>query len=106
MQRKIAKKKAWRPKCAAPRLVYDSTLFFETFMHVRVYVGTTYDQIYSMKEKKKKKPPEVRSRDGYMYNMCAKLQGLSLKNGADIRAFVRKTSAFYVVACTVCNYLV
>ena len=29
--------------------VYDSALFFETFMHV--YVRTTYDQIYSAKKK-------------------------------------------------------
>ena len=27
--------KAWRPKCASPRLVYDFALF-ETFMHVHV----------------------------------------------------------------------
>ena len=49
--------------CAAPRLVYDSALFFETCMHV--YVRTTYDQIHSAKIKKH--PPEVRSRDGHTY---------------------------------------
>ena len=35
MQRKPAKKEAWRPKCAAPRLVYDSALFFETSIPTR-----------------------------------------------------------------------
>ena len=36
-------------KCAAPRLVYCSALFFETCMHV--YVRTTYYQKYSAKIK-------------------------------------------------------
>ena len=45
MQRNTAKKEAWRPRCAAHRLVYDSEFFLETFMHV--YVRTTYDQIHS-----------------------------------------------------------
>ena len=51
MQRKAAKKDAWRPKCAAPRLVYDSALFFETFVYV--CVRTTYEQMYSEKKKQK-----------------------------------------------------
>ena len=34
MQRKTAKNEAWRPKCAAPKLVYDTALFFETLMSV------------------------------------------------------------------------
>ena len=55
-----AKKKAWRQKCAAPRLVYDSALFFETCMYVNVRI--TYDQVYLTK--KKKIPPHVRSLDG------------------------------------------
>ena len=38
MQRKTAKNEAWRQKCAAPKLVYDSALFFETCMHVYVFV--------------------------------------------------------------------
>ena len=46
MQRKTAKKEAWRPKCAAPRLVDDSALFLETSMHV--YVRTTYYQVLMM----------------------------------------------------------
>ena len=46
---KRAMKTAEWPKCAAPRLVYDSALFYETCM--RVYVRTTYDQIYSAKIK-------------------------------------------------------
>ena len=54
MQRKTAKKEAWRPQCAVPRLVYDSALFFETFIHV--YVRATYDQVY-WAEKKKETPP-------------------------------------------------
>ena len=41
-------KEEWRPKCAAPRMVYGSTLSFETFMNV--YVRTTYDQIHSTKK--------------------------------------------------------
>ena len=45
IQWKAAIKEAGWPKCAAPRLVYDSALFFETCMHV--YVRTTYDQTYS-----------------------------------------------------------
>ena len=52
IQWKAAIKEAEWPKCAAPTLVYDSTLFFETCMHV--YVRTTYDQNYSAK---KKAPP-------------------------------------------------
>ena len=47
IQWKAAIKEAGWPKCAAPRLVYDSALFFETCMHV--YVRTMYDQIYSAK---------------------------------------------------------
>ena len=35
--------------------------------------------------------------------MCAKFQGLSLKNGMGIWTFVQKTGVIYVVAC---NYLV
>ena len=46
-KKKKAIKEAEWPKCAAPRLVYDSALFFETCMHV--YVRTMYDQIYSAK---------------------------------------------------------
>ena len=55
MQRKTAKKEAWRPKCAAPRLVCDSALFFETFMHV--YVRRTYNTLvsYSMSPPKNNK---------------------------------------------------
>ena len=67
MQPKTAKKEAWRLKCAAPRLVYDSAIFSETFMHV--YVRTTYDQIYSAKIKKNP-PDEVRSRDGHVEHVC------------------------------------
>ena len=33
-----AAKDPWRPKCAAPRLVYDSALFFETFIHVYIRI--------------------------------------------------------------------
>ena len=86
MQRKTAKE-AYRPTCAAPRLVDDAALFFETFRHVSV--RTTYDQIYSGKEKKKK--TEVRSRDGHAEHLYAKFQDLFLKNGVDIWTFVRKT---------------
>ena len=49
IQWKAAIKEAEWPKCASPRLVYDSALFFETCMHV--YVRTTYDQIYPAKIK-------------------------------------------------------
>ena len=102
MQRETAKKEAWRPKCAAPRLVYDSALVFETFMHA--YVRTTYDEIHSAK--KRKNPSPRRSGLGMdMWNMCANFQGLSLKNGVDIWTLilVRKTCVFYAVAS---NYLV
>ena len=52
IQWKTAIKEAEWPKCAAPRLVYDSPLFFETCMHVYVHTrSTTYDQIYSAKIK-------------------------------------------------------
>ena len=53
MQRKPAKKEAWRPKCAAPRLVYDSALFFETFVHVRMYV-TYYVRLNNSVKRKRK----------------------------------------------------
>ena len=46
-------KEAEWPTSAASKLVYDSALFFEIFMHV--YVRTTYDQKYSAKLKA---PPE------------------------------------------------
>ena len=49
--------------------------FFETRMHV--YVRTTYDQIYSAK--KKKKTPEVRSRDGHVEHDMCKVSGSFLK---------------------------
>ena len=56
-------KEAWRPKCVAPRLVYDSAFFFETSMHVyvRTIITTTYVQ-----RKKKEAPSEVRSRDEHV----------------------------------------
>ena len=47
IQVKSAIKEGEWPKCAAPRLVYSSALFFETCMHV--CVRTTFDQIYSAK---------------------------------------------------------
>ena len=49
MQRKTARKEAWWPKCAAPRLVYDATLFSETF-YARTRTYYNYDQIYSGKK--------------------------------------------------------
>ena len=52
---KSNKKEAWRLKCAAPRLVYDSALFFEMFMHIR----TSYVRPNIFGEKKKT-PPGVR----------------------------------------------
>ena len=67
MQRKTAKKEAWRPKCATPRLVYYSALFFETFMHV--YVLRTRPNTFSQKNKKKH-PSEVGSRDGHVEHVC------------------------------------
>ena len=70
---------------------------FETFMQVKV--RTTYDQ--HVRRKKKKPPPEVRSRDGHVENVF-KLSG-SIKNGVDMRIFVGKTCVLHVVAC---NYLV
>ena len=50
---------------------------FETFMHVRVYVRTTYDQIYSAK--KKENSPEVRSRDGHVEHVCKISESYLLK---------------------------
>ena len=97
MQRKTAKE-AYRPTCAAPRLVDDAALFFETFRHVSV--RTTYDQIYSGKEKKKK--TEVRSRDGHAEHLYAKFKIYFLKTAWTFGLLCRK-GAFYVVAC---NYLV
>ena len=99
MPRKTAKE-AWRPKCAAPRLVYDSALFFEIFMHV--FARTTYNQIYSAK--KKKRPPPEGQVSGWTCRTCVQnLRVLSLKNGVDILTFVRKPFEIYVVAR---NYLV
>ena len=54
MQQKTARKEAWRPKCAAPRLVYDSALFFETFMHV--YVRKISTNKYVQRKKQKENP--------------------------------------------------
>ena len=47
IQYKVATKEAEWPKFAAPTLVYNSALSYETCMHV--YVRTTYDEIYSAK---------------------------------------------------------
>ena len=80
IQWKAAIKEAAWPKCAAPRLVYDSALFFETCMDV--YVRTTYDQIYSAKIKA---PPEVRSRDGHTCRTCVqKFRSFSYKRRGNI----------------------
>ena len=49
------KEDAWRPKCAAPRLVYDFALFFETFMHV--YVRTIRTTKYIQRKTNKQKSP-------------------------------------------------
>ena len=54
MQRQTAKKEAWRPKCAAPRLVYGSALFLDTFIHV--YVRTIRTTKYIRRNKKKEIP--------------------------------------------------
>ena len=64
MQRKTAKEEAWRPMCAAPRLVYDCTLLGDIYARTRAY-----DQIYSAK-KKTKKNAEVGSRDGHVEHVC------------------------------------
>ena len=93
MQRKTAKEEAWRPRCAAPRLVYYSALFLETILHARPNIF----------REKRGNPLEVRSRDGHVEHMRAKYQDLSLKNGVDIWTLVRKACVFYAVAC---NYLV
>ena len=53
IQWEAAIKEAEWPKCAAPRLVYDSALLFETFI-MQVYVRTTFDQIYSAKTSNKR----------------------------------------------------
>ena len=63
-----ASKEAWRPKCAAPRVVYDSALSFETFMHV--YVLTTYTTNYNQRKKTHRHTPEVRSRHGHVEHVC------------------------------------
>ena len=79
MQRKTAKKEAWRPKCAAPRLVYDPVLFPETVVHV--YVRTTYDQIYSAK--KKVSPPGGQV-SGWTRRACVQnFTAYLLKTGVD-----------------------
>ena len=67
-QWKAAIKEAEWPKSAAPRLVYDSALFFETCMHV--YVRTRYYVRPNMFGENKKHTPEVRSRDGLTCRTC------------------------------------
>ena len=74
MQRKTAKNEAWRPKCAAPKLVYDSALFFETCMHE--YVRTRYNQIYSAK--KRKEPPPGGQVSGWTYTTCVQKNRVNL----------------------------
>ena len=94
MQRKTAKKEAWRSKCAAPRLVCDlCTLVRDIYARI-----CTYDVRPSTFDGKKKHAPQVRSRDEHLEHVCS-----SLKNGMDIWAFMRKTCLFYEVAY---NYLV
>ena len=63
-----SKKEAWRPKCAAPRPVYDSAVFFRDFYaRIRTYDVRRY--IFGEKEEKKT-PPEVRSRNGHVEHVC------------------------------------
>ena len=81
MQWKTTKKEAWWPKCAAPRLVYDSALF-ETFMHV--YVVRTIRTTKLVSERKYIPPPEVGSREGHVQRVCTKFRDVSLRNGVDI----------------------
>ena len=71
MQQK-AGKEAWRPKCAAPKLVYDSAIFFETFMHVYV-LHAMHDQKFSAKT-----PPGVeKSRDRQVEHVCKTFRAIS-----------------------------
>ena len=102
MQRKTAWKEAWRPKCAAPRLVYDSALFFETFVHV--YVRTTRTAKHIERKKKEKKPPR-RSGLGMDMHLRTKIQDVlrisQKRRGHEV--LVRKTCVLHVVAC---DYLV
>ena len=61
MKRKTAKKEERRPTCAAPKLVYDSALLFETFHHV--YVRTKQAHIFG------ETTPRWWSRDGYVQHV-------------------------------------
>ena len=89
---------AWWPKCASLRLVYDSAFFVETIMHV--YVRTIRTTKYIQRKTKKESPieGEVSART---YNLCANVQGVSIRNGetAWTLHFGAKTCTFYAVAC-------
>ena len=54
MQRKTAKKEAWRPKCTAPRLVYDSNIYARV-VYMYTYVLCTRPN-NSAKNKKETTP--------------------------------------------------
>ena len=90
VQRKTAKKEAWRPK------VYGYERFFETFTHV--YLSTSHDQIYSAK------PPPGSQVAGWTRRTCVqKVCAHLCKNGVDIWTFMRETCVSYAVGC---NYYI
>ena len=92
MQRKTARKEAWRPKCAAPRLVYDSALFFETCMHV--YVRTIRTTKY-IQWKKKKGSPLGGQVSGWKCNCVQNIRVYLLdRNGVDIKFFCGEHAYF------------
>ena len=98
MQPKTAME-ARRTKRAFPRLVQDSALSFETFVHV--HVRTTYDQMCLAKTIKTK-PPEVTSWDRHEEHVWKSSGSISSQRRVHyvyIKHFWRQMCAFYAVAC-------
>ena len=81
------------PTCAASRLVCDSTIILEPFMHV--YVRTTYDQISPSTRTIKKHALEVMPRDGRVKHVCKRSGSTSKKLRGYLNFCVKSTLVLY-----------
>ena len=91
IQWKAGIKEAEWPKCAAPRLVYDSVLR-DTYARIRTY----YVRLNVFGENKRH-PLEVRSRDRHTCRTCVqKFRSISYKTSwtYEVSNFLRKTCVF------------
>ena len=76
--------------------------FCMIFRRLRVFGKIGSPQIKRIRRKQRRKPPDVRPRDGHTYGTRAKLQGLSLKNGVAIWTHAAKC----IICVAAFNYIV